>query len=135
MSTETLERPPQTPFDLIGGHETVRRFVDRFYDLMDQDSAYAALRDLHAPDLTPMRDSLAGFLTAWLGGPRDWFDERPGACIMSAHAKVAITPQTVTQWTQARERALQEAGLEASLRGQITAAFTRMAQGMAMSRT
>ena len=31
-------------------------------------------------DLLPVRVSLTQFLSAWLGGPRDWFVARPGAC-------------------------------------------------------
>ena len=58
-----------TAYETIGGASAVRAFVDRFYDLMEGEPAYAALRALHAPDLGPMRESLAGFLTAWLGGP------------------------------------------------------------------
>jgi len=132
MTAETLDRPQLTPFDLMGGRDTVRRFVDRFYDLMDEDPAYAPLRALHAPDLGPMRESLTGFLTAWLGGPRDWFDARPGACIMSAHAKVAITRDTATQWMSAMTRALEDTGIKPDVRAQVAAAFARMAQGMAM---
>ncbi len=132
MSTETLDAPPQTPFTLMGGIPTVRRLVDRFYDLMEEDPAYAALRDLHAPDLVPMRASLTSFLTAWLGGPRDWFTERPGACVMSAHSKVAITSETATQWKSAMARALSDTGVDPDLGAQINVAFARMAQGMAM---
>ena len=83
-----------TPYDLIGGAPVIRRIVDRFYDLMDQDPAYAELRALHAPDLGPMRHSLSGFLNAWAGGPRDWFEENPGKCMMSAHKGIAIAPAT-----------------------------------------
>ena len=54
----------RSPFDAIGGEDAVRRLVARFYDLMDGDPAYQALRHLHAPDLAPMRRSLTGFLTA-----------------------------------------------------------------------
>jgi hemoglobin len=130
MTETTVDRPVQTPFDLVGGGATVRRLVDRFYDLMDADPAYAALRALHAGDLSPMRDSLTGFLTAWLGGPRDWFVERPGACVMSAHARLAITPETAVQWTSAMGRALEDSAIAPSLRDQIAVAFTRMSQGM-----
>jgi hemoglobin len=119
-----------TPFDLIGGTNVVRRFVDRFYDLMEQESQYAQLRALHAPDLMPMRESLTGFLTAWLGGPRDWFEQRPGACIMSAHAGIAITAGTADQWLDAMRRALADAGVDADLGARITEAFSRMAGGM-----
>jgi hemoglobin len=132
MSTETLERPPETPFYMIGGVPTVRRLVDRFYDLMDSDPDYAALRALHAQDLGPMRESLSSFLTAWLGGPRDWFEQRPGACIMSAHSKIAITPQTADEWVRAMSRALADVGIDTPARDMIGTAFARMAQGMAM---
>jgi hemoglobin len=133
MNSPSVDAPAETPFVLIGGAPAVRTVVDRFYDLMDEDPAYGALRALHAPDLGPMRDSLAGFLNAWLGGPRDWFDARPGACVMSAHAKVAVTPETARQWTLTMGRALADAGVDADLRGQIAAAFARMAAGMTAS--
>lgn len=131
MSTDTLERPAQTPFDTIGGVQTVRRLVDRFYDLMETEPAYAALRAMHAPDLAPMRESLTGFLSAWLGGPRDWFAERPGACVMSAHARIGVTAATAREWIDAMGRALDDTGVEAGLKDQIKSAFSRMAQGMA----
>lgn len=100
----------QTPYDIIGGREGVARFVDRFYDLMDSDPAYAGLRAMHAPDLAPMRRSLAGWLSAWTGGPHDWFDEHPGVCMMSAHRALGITGETAGQWIGAMTRAIAECG-------------------------
>ena len=44
-----------TPFELIGGGAVVRRFVDRFYDLMEEDPRYAGL----APDVIPATECLA----------------------------------------------------------------------------
>jgi hemoglobin len=129
---EPQAAPPRTPFDILGGRSAVAAFVERFYDLMEGDPAYAELRALHAPDLGPMRRSLTGFLTAWLGGPRDWFDERPGACVMSAHAGVKITPASAEQWKTAMARALADSGVTPELAAQINAAFARMSQGMAM---
>jgi hemoglobin len=131
MTTTVTEAPPLTPYDLAGGAERVRAFVERFYDLMDADPAYAELRALHAPDLGPMRASLAGFLSAWLGGPRDWFEQRPGVCMMSAHGKVRIDAKTARQWTEAMARALADSGIDPALTERINEAFARMAQGMA----
>lgn len=129
----TLAADPgvQTPFDLIGGARPVRRLVERFYDLMEADPAYAALRAMHAADLGPMRESLAGFLTGWLGGPRDWFAAHPGVCMMSAHRALAITSETAGQWVEAMGRALQDTGVEPGLAGDIREAFERMAANMA----
>lgn len=131
MPTTVTESQTQTPYELAGGAERVRAFVDRFYDLMESDPAYAALRALHAPDLGPMRASLAGFLSGWLGGPRDWFEQRPGACMMSMHGKVRIDARTARQWTEAMARALADTGVDPDLSQRINDAFARMAEGMA----
>lgn len=134
MPTPRPAPPAETPFDWIGGQDCVAAVVDRFYDLMETDPAYAALRALHAPDLAPMRTSLTGFLCGWLGGPRDWFEARPGACVMSLHAPIKVDAQTAGQWTQAMARALADSGVDPELAGQINEAFARMSAGMAMRR-
>ncbi|QUD87003.1 group II truncated hemoglobin [Phenylobacterium montanum] len=120
-----------TPFEIIGERQGVQAVVDRFYDLMDQEPAYAALRALHGADLAPMRQSLTGFLAGWLGGPRDWFAARPGACIMSLHARAGVTPETARQWTEAMARALEDCGVDPALRQRMNDAFGRLAMGMA----
>lgn len=128
VASET--KPDINPFDRIGGVVAVRRVVDRFYDLMESDPAYAELRALHAPDLKPMRGSLAGFLTGWLGGPRDWFDAHPGKCMMSMHAAIPVNAATARQWREAMARALADAGAEPQVAGLMNAAFARMSENM-----
>ena len=130
MTSIQAERPRTTPFELIGGREAVSQFVERFYDLMEQEPEYAELRAMHAADLAPMRASLTGFLTAWLGGPRDWFSERPGACVVSAHRSLSITAATAAQWKHAMSRAVSESAIDPELGGQMCEAFARMADGM-----
>ncbi|MDR2856622.1 MAG: group II truncated hemoglobin [Novosphingobium sp.] len=120
-----------TPFDLVGGRDVVGQIVERFYDLLEQDPAYAELRALHAPDLAPMRKSLTGFLAAWLGGPRDWFDEHPGLCMMSAHRGVAMTPQVGRQWANAMSRAITESPVEPVLAAKMAEALSDLAIRMA----
>ncbi|KQX26350.1 MULTISPECIES: group II truncated hemoglobin [unclassified Sphingomonas] len=99
----------KSAYDRIGGAAVVRSIVDRFYDLMDGDGRFAALRALHGPDLEPMRRSLAGFLAAWLGGPRDWFADNPGKCVMSLHGAIAVSPATARQWADAMRLAIADA--------------------------
>lgn len=120
----------QSPFAAFGGTAGVRRAVDRFYDLMDSVPAYHALRALHADDLTPMRHSLTGFLTAWLGGPRDWFEEHPGKCMMSLHAPIAIDAVVADLWVAAMTQAMADVRVEPALAQQAGAAFQRMATQM-----
>jgi hemoglobin len=97
---------PKTAYDALGGRTAIRRIVERFYDLMDQEPAFAELRALHAADLSPMRESLTGFLAGWSGGPRDWFENNPGKCMMSAHRNIPVDPHTARQWADAMRRAI-----------------------------
>jgi hemoglobin len=121
----------KTPFDLVGGMVVVGEIVDRFYDLLEQDNSYAALRALHAPELAPMRASLTGFLAAWLGGPKDWFEEHPGLCMMSAHRKVPMTAETGRQWADAMTRAIQDSSVEPALGVKLAGALADLAIRMA----
>ena len=138
MTTQTETRsvppadaPPQTPYDRIGGRAVLRTIVDRFYDLMDQDPAYAELRAMHAVDLDPMRESLTGFFTGWAGGPRDWFQS--GKCVMSLHKPLAITPPTARQWIDAMHRAIDDVvgGSDPEIAAAMLDVLKQMAAGMA----
>ena len=123
-------RAPVTPYEIVGGAETVRRIVDRFYDLMDSEHRFAELRALHAPDLAPMRESLAGFLNAWLGGPRDWFARNPGKCVMSLHAAVAVSALTARQWSDAMRLAIADHVPDENLATRMADALEGMARNM-----
>ena len=136
-ATATAEAQPAepvatSPFERVGGHPVLQAIANRFYDLMDQDPAYAELRKMHAPDLSEMRASLPLFLAGWAGGPRDWFERNPGKCMMSMHAPFPITHQTAEQWADAMTRAIAETELaDREVAGAMTDVLTRMARGMA----
>ena len=123
---------PRSPFEALGGKEVIERVVARFYDLMETDPAYRELREMHAPDLAPMRHSLAGFLTGWSGGPRDWFEENPGKCMMSAHSGMPITAETARQWVAAMRRAIGDSDIaDAELGSALADTLENIALGMA----
>ncbi|WP_395392424.1 group II truncated hemoglobin [Novosphingobium sp. BL-8A] len=127
MTTETT----QTPHDLIGGALVFEAIANRFYDLMEQDAAYAELRAMHAKDLAPMRAGLSRFLTGWAGGPRDWFEANPGKCMMSLHKDFPIDSQTAGQWADAMTRAIADVAPEpAHIARAMTDVLSRMARGM-----
>ena len=121
-----------SPFERIGGNAVLRAVTDRFYDLMEQDPAYAALRALHADDLAPMRAALPQFLAGWAGGPRDWFEANPGKCMMSMHAPFPIDLGTANQWAEAMRRALAETTVaDREIADAMADVLERMAKGMA----
>ena len=129
--TNGEQATPNTPFYKLGGHPTMQAICNRFYDLMDSDPAYAELRAMHAPDLAKMKHSLAGFLAGWAGGPRDWFEENPGRCMMSAHKPFVITPAVAAQWGDAMKRAIADiAPQDAQLAQAMGGVLEEMAQGM-----
>lgn len=124
---------PVLPFDRIGGREPIQRMVDRFYDLMESEPDFAELRAMHAADLSPMRDSLTDFLMAWMGGPRDWFEKRPGACVMSAHrALEGMNYATATQWVLAMQQAAKDTiPSDPDFVDNMVTAFASMSKAMA----
>lgn len=120
---------PPSPYARIGGEPIVRGIVDRFYDLLEHDPAYAPLRALHAADLEPVRHGLTRFLSGWLGGPRDWFDRGP--CIMSLHRAFPITLALADQWAMAMTCAIAgEETIDPRLADAMTEALGHMARGM-----
>lgn len=121
-----------SPYDALGGARVFRAIVDRFYDLLDSEPAYASLRAMHAPDLSPMREALAGFLSGWAGGPRDWFEANPGRCMFSVHSGFAIDADTAAQWAEAMERAIDDTPTASDpLKAQLAERLSSMARGMA----
>ncbi len=130
-ATEKPAANTNAPFYQLGGHETFRAICNRFYDLMESEPDYAELRAMHAPDLAPMRESLAGFLAAWAGGPRDWFEQNPGKCMMSAHKSLRIGEAVARQWAEAMKRAIADvAPGNAQLAKAMGGVLEEMALGM-----
>lgn len=93
-------------YQAAGGIEGLRRLVDDFYRIMDEDTQAQAIRRMHPPSLAPSRDKLACFLSGWLGGPR-LFSERYGAIsIPSFHAQWPIDEEHARQWLACMAKAI-----------------------------
>lgn len=128
-TTETVQA---SPYDRIGGLDVLRQITDRFYDLMESEPAYQALRAMHAPDLAPMRESLPLFLAGWSGGPRTWWEANPGKCMVSMHAKFGIDQATAGEWADAMRQAIADvAPADTAIANALADVLDRMARGMA----
>lgn len=120
----------QSAFALLGGEDAVRALVDRFYDLMELEPAYAGLRALHPTTLEGSRDKLFWFLCGWLGGP-DHFVQRFGHPRLRArHLPYAIGIAERDQWMACMRQAMAEAGTPPVLRERLDAAFLNTADWM-----
>lgn len=109
----------RTPYEMIGGAEAVRRLVDRFYEIMDQEPAAAGIRAMHAADLGPMREKLFEFLSGWLGGPPLYFERTGTVCLTEPHRPFAIGVAERDQWLMCMRRALVDVGVDEKTRALI----------------
>ncbi|MFT4190578.1 MAG: group II truncated hemoglobin [Comamonas sp.] len=125
------EKPPyDTPFEWIGGEARVQALVERFYDLMELEPAYAALRASHGPSLDNARQRLFWFLCGWLGGP-DYYVERFGhPRLRMRHLPFAIGIQERDQWVACMDQAMGETGVDAALRARLRQSFFKTADFM-----
>ncbi|EID10380.1 globin [Mycolicibacterium phlei] len=70
----SVTQPQGSFYDEVGGHETFRRIVARFYELVAEDEI---LRPLYPEeDLGPAEERLRMFLEQYWGGPRTYSDQR-----------------------------------------------------------
>jgi hemoglobin len=121
---------PQTPYERLGGADVVSALVERFYDLIEGDPDYAAVRATHGADMSRIRTALTGFLTGWLGGPRDYFTNG-GPCMVSLHAKLPISEDAAQQWGAAMTRAIfEQPRIDSEIGPALSAALSDMARSM-----
>lgn len=119
-----------TPFDVLGGEPAVRALVDRFYDLMDLEPAYAGIRALHPMSLDGSRDKLHWFLCGWLGGP-DHYQQRFGHPRLRArHLPFRIGIAERDQWLACMRQAMDEQRVDRALAERLAAAFFNTADWM-----
>ncbi len=119
-----------TPFARLGGEPGVRALVDRFYDLMDLEPAYAGIRRLHPSTLEGSRDKLFWFLCGWLGGPSHYVDRFGHPRLRARHLPYAIGIAERDQWMACMIEALREEAVEASLAKRLAEALFGTADWM-----
>jgi len=128
---QTQEKPPhETPFAWIGGEEKVQALVERFYDLMDLEPNYAALRASHGTELDRARQHLFWYLCGWLGGPQHYTDRFGHPRLRMRHMPFRIGTVERDQWVACMDQAMGEAGVEEELRARLRDAFSQTADWM-----
>lgn len=91
-----------------GGSDGIDRLVHRFYEHMETLPEARALLAMHAADLTEVREKLAVFLVAWLGGPNGYRARFGPISIPGFHARFAIDEAERDAWLLCMERAVDE---------------------------
>ena len=130
------EKPAfETPFEWIGGEDRVRALVDRFYDLMDLEPAYALLRSVHGNTLENARQRLFWFLCGWMGGPQHYTERFGHPMLRARHLPQRIGGHTIgqaerDQWLACMDQAMAEAGVDGKLRARLRQSFFQTADWM-----
>jgi hemoglobin len=101
-----------TFFEVLGGMETIRNIVERFYDVMDTDPKALGIRAMHQPDLTEAREKLFMFLTGWTGGPQLYIERYGHPMLRARHLPFPIGEDARDQWMYCMVRALHDVGIE-----------------------
>ena len=127
--------PFPTPFEWIGGEPKVQALVDRFYDLMELEPAYARLRAVHGASLDNARARLFWFLCGWLGGPQHYTDRFGHPMLRARHLPRSIGGHSIgieerDQWLACMDQAMGETGVPEGLRTRLRNSFFQTADWM-----
>ncbi len=126
----TTAVPAASAYALLGGEPAVRALVDRFYDLMDLEAAFAGIRRLHPPELSGSRDKLFWYLCGWLGGPNHYIERFGHPRLRARHLPYAIGIHERDQWLACMGLAMGEVGMEADLAQRLATSFFGTADWM-----
>lgn len=103
------EPPPVTFFEAVGGEETFRRLVHRFYAGVRSDEPLRALYP--EEELEAAEERLTLFLMQYWGGPRTYSEERGHPRLRMRHVPFAVTFDARDRWLTHMRDAVQSVDL------------------------
>ena len=104
MSTMSEPAGPPSFYDEVGGHETFRDLVARFYELIAVDPI---VRPLYPEqDLGPAEVRFRMFLEQYWGGPRTYSEQRGHPRLRMRHVPYVIGPPERDAWLRCIHQAV-----------------------------
>ena len=122
------ENTAKTPYQLMGQEAAIRALVERFYFFMDTLPEAAAIRAMHAADLSVARSKLFMFLSGWLGGPDLFVQEYGHSGLRRLHSPFAIDTAAAGQWLLCMDMALNETALAESFKKELSLNLQQLAR-------
>lgn len=108
---------PDTFYDAVGGEETFRKLVARFYAEVADDEI---LRPMYPEaDLGPAEERLRLFLIQYWGGPHTYSDQRGHPRLRMRHMPFKVGPIERDAWLRAMRIAVDESDIEEPYRSQL----------------
>lgn len=106
-----------------GGESGLLNLCSDFYHIMDTLPTASHIRGMHKADLFYMRDRLALFLCAWLGGPRDWFLKNHYPAIPELHKIFIINEDEKQSWLICMDQAIEKQNWDEDFKEYLAAQF------------
>ncbi|MDJ1136612.1 globin [Streptomyces iconiensis] len=107
----------QTFYEQVGGEETFRRLVHRFYQGVAEDPV---LRPMYPEeDLGPAEERFALFLMQYWGGPRTYSDQRGHPRLRMRHAPFKVDQEAHDAWLKHMRVAVESLELPTELETQL----------------
>ena len=102
-------------YQSFGGETGIRTLIDRFYDLMELEPQYQALRQMHGEDMTLIREKLYEFFSGWLGGPQLFVEKYGHPQLRARHMPFAVNVQVRNEWIACFAQAMSELDIDKAL--------------------
>ncbi|WP_458413660.1 globin [Schinkia sp. CFF1] len=99
----------QTPYELLGGEETIQNLVNAFYPKVYADPI---LSPLFVGDMEEIKRKQKMFLTQFTGGPTLYSNEFGPPAMRARHLPFEITPTRAKAWLACMREAMNDIGLE-----------------------
>lgn len=118
-------------YDEIGGMETIRRIVDRFYEGVANDEVLQPMYP--EEDLRPAAERLTLFLAQYWGGPTTYQERRGHPRLRMRHVPYTVNSEARDRWLTHFRAGLDAAGLTPEQDAQFWGYVTHAAQFMVNS--
>ncbi|MFH5822386.1 globin [Georgenia sp. AZ-5] len=115
-------------FDALGGHETFRRLVHRFYEGVRTDEVLSPMYP--HDDWAGAEERLRLFLEQYWGGPTTYSNTRGHPMLRRRHMPFAVTPEAREHWLMHMRTALDELELAPDLEHLLWDYLVRAASAM-----
>lgn len=113
-----------TPYELLGGADTVDRLVKAFYPKVLKDPD---LQPLFQDGIEEIMNKQYLFLTQFLGGPALYSDKYGPPAMRQRHLRFEITPKRAKAWLACMSEAMDEIGLHGEMKDYFFQRLTQVA--------
>lgn len=119
--------PTRTPYEQIGGEDTIRKLVKVFYARVRK---HPDLAPIFPGDWAETERKQYMFLTQFLGGPQLYNEEFGHPMLRARHNPFPVTPTRAKAWLSCMQQALDDIHLEGEIRDYLWERLVQVAHHM-----